>query len=68
MDHELDRNEYGLRVLIETMQGQGKTERQITAAVCEASGRKRRADRPSRRIIRFMRPSRLGRVLARHDR
>jgi len=62
MDHELDRDDYGLRVLIETMQVQGRSEREITAAVCEASGKKRPVPGPSRHIVRFGLPGRLGRA------
>ena len=55
MDHELDRDDYRLRVLIERMQREGRPERDIEAAVRAATTRiERGRRRPSRR------PSRLG--------
>lgn len=59
MEREFDREDYGLRVLIETMQTQGRTGREIEAAVREASGQWRPAERrPSRHLLRFARPRR----------
>jgi hypothetical protein len=52
MEHELDRDDYRLRVLIERMQQEGRTEAHIVAAVRAAS--RRESTRPSRR------PGRLG--------
>lgn len=55
MDYELDRDDYRLRVLIERMQREGRSERDIEAAVRAASVRIERERRhPSRR------PNRLG--------
>ena len=55
MEHELDREDYRLRVLIERMQQEGRGEREIVAAVRAASRRSERDSRgPSRR------PGRLG--------
>ena len=54
MEHELDRDDYRLRVLIERMQQEGSTEREIVAAVRAASRRiERESKRPSRRPGRF---------------
>jgi hypothetical protein len=55
MEHE--RDDYGLRVLIEQMQQQGSPEREIEAAVRSAS---RRLERQSRQPSQ--RPKRLGRL------
>jgi hypothetical protein len=68
MEHEIDRDDYGLRVLIETMQVQGRSEREITAAVCEASGAKRHIPSPSRHVVRFGLPRRLARGASGSDR
>jgi len=55
MDHELDLDDYRLRVLIERMQREGRPERDIEAAVRAATARIERTNRrPSRR------PNRLG--------
>ena len=54
MEHELDRDDYRLRVLIERMQREGRSERDIEAAVRAATGRiERDRRRPSRRPNRF---------------
>ena len=59
MDRELDRDDNHLRVLIETLQREGRTEHEIEAAVLEASDRvTRAANRPSRHLIRFALPRR----------
>ena len=57
MDRELDREHKDrLRLLIETMQRAGRSERYIERAVLKASRRtKRDASRPSRRLVRFSR-------------
>ena len=60
MEREFDRDDYRLRVMIETMQIEGRSEREITAAVCEASGRKRPVPSPSRHVVRFGLPHRAG--------
>ena len=58
-DHELDRDDNHLRVLIETLQREGRSEHEIETAVLEASGRaKRDASRTSRHLIRFALPRR----------
>ena len=56
MDHELDLDDYRLRVMIERMQREGRPERDIVAAVRAASRIERTSRRPSRR------PNRLGRL------
>lgn len=59
IDRELDRDDNHLRVLIETMQREGRTEHEIETAVIQADGRtKRDASRPSRHLIRFALPRR----------
>ena len=59
MERELDRDDYTLRVLIETMQREGRSERAIETAVREASGQMQRAaSRPSRRLVRLGLPRR----------
>ncbi len=55
MEHEFDRDDHHLRVLIERMQQEGHSERDIAAAVRAAA---RRIEREERRPTR--RPSRLG--------
>ena len=55
MDHEFDRDDHHLRVLIERMQQEGHPERDIVAAVGAAA---RRIERDERRPTRT--PSRLG--------
>lgn len=57
MDRELDREQKDrLRLLIETMQRAGRSERHIEKAVLKASRRTRRdVSRPSRRLVRFRR-------------
>ena len=58
-DHELDREDDRLRVLIETLQREGRSEHQIETAVLQASGRtKRDASPTSRHLIRFALPRR----------
>ena len=55
MEYEQDRDDYRLRVLIERMQREGRSERDIEAAVRAATVRtEREHQRPSRR------PNRLG--------
>ena len=59
IDRELDREDNHLRVLIETLQREGRSEHEIETAVLEASGRaKRDASRTSRHLIRFALPRR----------
>lgn len=54
MEHELDREDYRLRVLIERMQREGRPERDIEAAVRSATARiERGSRRPSRRPSRL---------------
>ena len=54
MEHELDRDDYRLRVLIERMQREGRSERDIEAAVRVAANRiNREHRRPSRHPRRF---------------
>jgi len=55
MEHEFDRDDHHLRVLIERMQQEGRSERDIAAAVGAAA---RQIEREERRPTR--RPSRLG--------
>ncbi|TML72031.1 MAG: hypothetical protein E6G14_00875 [Actinobacteria bacterium] len=55
MEHEFDRDDHHLRVLIERMQQEGHSERDIAAAVRAAA---RRIELEERRPTR--RPSRLG--------
>ena len=55
MNHEFDRDDHHLRVLIERMQQEGHSERDIAAAVRAAA---RRIEREERRPT--SRPSRLG--------
>ncbi len=55
MNHEFDRDDHHLRVLIERMQQEGHAERDIAAAVRAAA---RRIDREERRPARA--PRRLG--------
>ena len=49
MGYEQDRDDYRLRVLIERMQREGRSERDIEAAVRAATVRIERERRPSRR-------------------
>ncbi len=57
LDREFDRDDNHLRVLIETLQREGRTEHEIEAAVIEAADRVTRvANRPSRHLIRFALP------------
>ena len=52
MDRQLERDNNRLRVLIETMQRDGRPERDIEKAIRKASGRLHRdTNRPSRRLI-----------------
>jgi hypothetical protein len=54
MRRDVDREEYGLLVLIEQMQRAGRSEEEIEAAVRNAApGRPRRAARVERRPSRF---------------
>ena len=59
MDTQLDREEYRLRVLIEQLQHEGRSEHEIERAVREASGNlereRRRAGRDSSRLGVFAR-------------
>jgi hypothetical protein len=64
MDTEKDRDDNRLRVLIETMQREGRREHEIVAAVLEASGHvKQASSRPSRHLIRFALPRRVRRAV-----
>ena len=59
IDRELDREDNHLRVLIETLQREGRSEHEIETAVLQASGRARRDPNPtSRHLIRFALPRR----------
>ena len=59
MDQQLERDNNRLRVLIETMQRDGRPERDIERAVRKASGGLHRdTSRPSRRLVRFSLPRR----------
>ena len=52
MDRQLERDNNRLRVLIETMQRDGRPERDIEKVIRKASGRLHRdTNRPSRRLI-----------------
>ena len=52
MDQQLERDNNRLRVLIETMQRDGRPERDIEKAIRKASGRLHRdTSRPSRRLV-----------------
>lgn len=53
MEHELDRDDYHLRVLIEQMQQEGSQEQEIVAAVRAASARIDRSRKPVRRYGRL---------------
>jgi len=54
MEPDLDREDYRLRVLIEQMQHEGRSEHEIERAICEASSRSRREQqRESRSGGRF---------------
>ena len=54
MDRQLERDNNRLRVLIETMQLDGRPERDIEKAIRKASGRLHTdMSRPSRRLARF---------------
>lgn len=56
---ELDKDNNRLRVLIETMQRDGRPERDIETAIRKASGGLHRdTSRPSRRLVRFGLPGR----------
>ena len=60
MDRQLDRDNDRLRVLIETMQRDGRPERDVEKAVRKASGNLHRdTSRPSRRLVRFGLPRRV---------
>ena len=64
MDRETDRDDNHLRVMIETMQREGRREHEIVTAVLEASGHvKRASSRPSRHLIRFALPRRARRAV-----
>jgi hypothetical protein len=53
-DNELNREDDHLRVLIETLQREGRSEHEIETAVLQASSRaKRDASATSRHLIRF---------------
>jgi hypothetical protein len=59
MDRQLERDNNRLRVLIETMQRDGRPERDIEKAIRKASGRLQRdTGRPARRLVRFNLPRR----------
>ena len=59
MDRQWERDNNRLRVLIETMQRDGRTERDIEKAIRKASGRLHGdTSRPSRRLVRFSHPRR----------
>ena len=59
MDRQLERDNNRLRVLIETMQRDGRPERDIEKAIRKASGRLHTdTGRPSRRLVRFSLPRR----------
>jgi hypothetical protein len=63
-DTEMERNDNHLRVMIETMQREGRREHEIVAAVLEGSGRLRQAsNRPSRHLVRFALPRRVRRAV-----
>lgn len=49
MSTEFDRDDYSLRVMIEDMQQKGNSEREIEAAVRDASRRLERKTRPASR-------------------
>jgi hypothetical protein len=59
MDTQLDREEYRLRVLIEQLQQEGRSEHEIERAVRDASGRlqreRRRGERGQSRLGVFSR-------------
>ena len=58
-DQEMNREDDHLRVLIETLQREGRSEHEIETAVLQASGRARRDPNPtSRHLIRFALPRR----------
>lgn len=58
-NREIDQDNNRLRVLIETMQRDGRPERDIETAIRKASGGLHRdASRPSRRLVRFGLPGR----------
>ena len=59
MDQQLERDDNRLRVLIETMQRDGRPERDVEKAVRHAArGLQRDTGRPSRRLARFSLPRR----------
>ena len=61
-EHELNEDNH-LRVMIETLQREGRSEHEIETAVLQASGRAKRDATPtSRHLIRFALPRRARKV------